>query len=989
MKELNPIQNLFSDFEKILNFIRLKNKASADSFETVENKINIELWMKAKTQDDTYLTYLPYWTFSMFQKVLPNIRHLDFKKWKEKPFQVPLLFRETLRTEGRKAFLEEYEEKNDYYRMLMGIPPLGSDEDDFLYLSNNLALEFGVSQKIPIHKLPNSIQNEFLKTDEYKQLLDDNPKANYLRYIGKNRIDNFVARRAKDFEIIRYPDDQYNINPYLLSEFKRLYNQYRDYIMGNLYNPVFENSYPNYRHFMGLLIMFYTLLQLSNSCTEALNNNTFLDDSAIYLIFSLYGIPENVTLNSSVRRKIVQSIHKLIQNKGTSDIFYNLIEILGYKNTEINQLLLMKGQVFENNQATSNYNPYFLELNLSDQNPYKTIQNNQAKKYSYKEIVSLDEEWIDDQEVQSIIHNRNYSVSNSKFLTISSQISQFDYLAESIFLLRFLLDTKNLTANEMIQIPDLFGNEEFSIYDTVVALIAAVCKNSKIKGIIDVNHKPIPVAGFNFNLDSDLITDYINNSKYLEKDKIKLFLDNIYAENVIDLNRVYNDIIIPVRDWLKYKISIALNKEEFLEYENIYKALFTVDIDKTKIFNDYKTPIETIKQKYSISDQDFQAFQLFYPHFTNGKTAEAQNIYQTQYRTPFLDYNHQVTWFIPIQIETLSGTDNRGNLYFYDLLNSENSMEITNSSNLRIFMDYENDNWVINQKAVEKAIEEINKLNDNELVKAYFQVRTIANETIFKKGQALPDSIRNPRIFKEILIQKLQMDSLGLSSPPETFIEHLYSRNQTLFNFVESELFETNHQVWLEGLTKIVLALETNLNLYLKFFEESIIGTELFFKPLITLINHFKSTFVKLIKTNFIYLIDEKVDSGGNSAMLKFFENIKMTLYFVILAKKGYHSQFGFFDTEKSSKRKIVFSDWKSFLKGGIPFQEELKFFKNGNEVDPSNKPSLWFIGESDQGRWSDENDFIYKTRNSKERAINAYKFDFESWKNFVESYIH
>ena len=116
MKELNPIQNLFSDFEKILNFIRLKNKASADSFETVENKINTELWMKAKTQDDTYLTYLPYWTFSMFQKVLPNIRHLDFKKWKEKPFQVPLLFRETLRTEGRKAFLEEYEEKNDYYQ---------------------------------------------------------------------------------------------------------------------------------------------------------------------------------------------------------------------------------------------------------------------------------------------------------------------------------------------------------------------------------------------------------------------------------------------------------------------------------------------------------------------------------------------------------------------------------------------------------------------------------------------------------------------------------------------------------------------------------------------------------------------------------------------------------------------------------------------------------------------------------------------------------
>lgn len=925
MKELNPIQNLFSDFEKILRFLRLKNKAVADAYETTENRINTELWIKAKTQDDTYLTYLPYWTSSMFQKVIPNTRSTDIKKWKEKPFQVPLIYRETLRTDGRNAFLNQYEEKNNYYRMLLGIPNIGLDEDDFFYLSSATALELGASTTTPVHKLPDSIQNEFLKTDEYKQLVEDHPEADYLRYLGKNRIDNFIARRAKDFEIIRYPDDQYNINPYLLTEFKRLYNQFRDYVMGNLYNPVFENSYPNYRNFMGLLIMFYTLLQLSNSCTEALNNNAFLDDSAIYLIFSLYGIPENVTLNSSVRRKIVQNIHKLIQNKGTSDVFYNLIEILGYKNTDINQLFLMKGQLFENGQATSNYNPYFLELSLKDENPYKTIQNGKAKKYSYKEIVSADEEWIDDEEVQSIIHNRNYSVSNSKFLTISSEIAQFDYLAESIFLLRFLLDTKNITANELIQIPNLFGNEEFSIYDITIALIAAVCKNSKIKGLIDTNHPPIPVAGFNFNLDSDLVLDYVNNSKYLEKNKIKLFLDNIYAENLIDLNRVYNDIIIPVRDWLKYKISIAVNKDEFLEYENIYKALFTVDIDKTKIFNDYKTPTQIIKDKYEITDEDFKAFQAFYPHFTNGEKATFENLYQTQYKTPFLDYNHSVSWGIHLQIDTDHGVDDRGYLYFYDVLNLENSMEIENNSNLKIFMDYENDEWKINQKAVNKAIEEIRKLNDNELVKAYFQVKTRVESTTYRKGELLPESIRNPKIFKEILINKIQMDSLGLSSPPETFIEHLYSRNQTLFNFVQSDLFETNHQEWLDGLTKIVLALETNLNLYLKLFEESIIGTDLYFKPLITLINHFKSTFVKLIKSNFLYLIDDKIDSGGNSGMFKLFERIKMTIYFVILAKKGYLSQFGFFDAEKSSKRKTVFNDWNSIFKGGIPLKGRTK----------------------------------------------------------------
>ena len=874
--------------------------------------------------------------------------------------------------------------------MLAGIPHLGSDEEDFFYLSETLANELGISSKIPIHKLPDSIQNEFLKTDEYLELLKNNPNAKYLNFLGKNKIDSFTARKAKDFEIIRYPDNQYNINPFLLMEFKRLYNQYRDYIMGTLYNSVLENSYPNYRNFMGLLVMFYTLLQLANSCTEAVNNNTFLDDISIYLIFSLYGIPENITLNSSVRRKIAQSIHKLIQNKGTSDIFYDLIEILGYKNTDINQLLLMKGQQFSEGTALDSYEPYFLELNLKDNNPYKTIQNGNVKRYSYKEIVDKDEEWIDDSEVQSIIRTRNYSVSNSKFLTISSKFSQFDCLFESIYLLRFLLDTKNVTSNEMIQVPDLFGNEEFSIYDLTIALIAAVCKNSKIKGIIDTNHLPIPVSGFNFNFDSNLLLEYVDSCEYVEKEKIKLFAENIYVENLIDINRVYNDIIIPMRDWLKYKISISNNRKEFIEYENIYKSLFSVDIDSTKIFNDYKTPIQTIKEKYSISDEDFRAFQLFYPHFNNGKTVINENILQSQYRTPFLSSNNEITWRIPIQIETDQGIDNRGYLYFYDILNSENSMEILNNSNLRIFMDYENEEWKLNQKAVDKAIEEIQKLRDNQLSKAYFQVKTIDKSIVYRKNQPLPDSIRNPKIFKEILINKIQMDSLGLSSPPETFIEHLYSRNKTLFNYVQSELFETNKEEWLNGLTKITLALESALNLYLKFFEESIIGSDLYFKPLITLINHFKSTFVKLIKTNFIYLLDDKIDSGGNSAMFKLFENIKMTIYFVILAKKGYKSQFGFFDAENYSKRKTIFSDFKNkMFNGGIPLREELKFFKNGIEMDPNEKPSLWFIGQSNQGRWSDENDFIYKTRDSKQRIINAYNFDFEYWKNFVESYIH
>ena len=51
------------------------------------------------------------------------------------------------------------------------------------------------------------------------------------------------------------------------------------------------------------------------------------------------------------------------------------------------------------------------------------------------------------------------------------------------------------------------------------------------------------------------------------------------------------------------------------------------------------------------------------------------------------------------------GEDDRGILYFHDILNSEDVREITNEDGTRIFMDYisNEEGWVLNQKAVDEA----------------------------------------------------------------------------------------------------------------------------------------------------------------------------------------------------------------------------------------------------------------------------------------------
>ena len=93
-----------------------------------------------------------------------------------------------------------------------------------------------------------------MSTSEYTTLVANNPDKKYLKYLGLYKIDILTARRAKDFELIRYSGGRSDINPNLVKEFGILYTDYREYVMSTLYNKQLETVYANYRTFMGMLI---------------------------------------------------------------------------------------------------------------------------------------------------------------------------------------------------------------------------------------------------------------------------------------------------------------------------------------------------------------------------------------------------------------------------------------------------------------------------------------------------------------------------------------------------------------------------------------------------------------------------------------------------------------------------------------------------------------------------------------------------------------
>jgi hypothetical protein len=1076
--QTGPLQNLFIDIKKIIEYMEVKNKPLADAYETEESKAFADLWIIAIEKKDSYITYAKWWTKNMFLEIDNSIRTIDFQSYVANPYTVPLKFREKLLEEGRKAFLTSYYERNPYYRMINGFPAL--DDIDYIYLSEELQKKYGIDEYTPVQEMPDNIQNLYMNTDEYQEVLTNNPDKGYLKYMGSKRIDIYTARKAKDFDIIRYPDYNFSINSVLLDNFAELYADYREYVMVVLYNNQLDDIYTGYRDFMGFLIISFALMQIGNRAIGESNRHRFLDDTTIYTLLSMYKIPSSLIVTNDTRRSLANQICKLIKEKGTDDVYYDLIQILGYQDVVINKLMLMRGDKFNddgsvamvqfiydhksgdltfygpdestytlelsedgellltvddndspeiedwyfivdnnnnlnvimpNSSINREVNPYFLALDILDTNPYETIANGKAKVYSYEEITQADPTWWDTEEVQTILKSREYTIADSKYITIESTIHQMEYLFESIYFSRMVIDNKLLISEYTMDISSLFDTP-VSIYDCVLGLICATCLSNGLDGTIYTEaEKLISISGFNFELDMELFDEFLETTSYVDKTRLKTYLTNLAIEEVSDISRVMNNVLYPLREWLEDKIVQSINREEYIEYESIYRALFTYDGNRNKILDDFEMPIKIIRNKYNISESDMQAFKHFYPRTIDGNayTVNEFNVYNnsSRYHYPFISLSNKINWYIHIIIDTPQGTDDRGYLYFHDVLNSNDIREITNSMGDRIFMDYEDseNGWQINTKAVNQALSLIDALPDDELKNASFQVYTPilnANGPYYDIGEKLPSSIRNTGVYKDILRDKIQMDINGLSEQATTYFELLKRSDENVYNLiVGNDLFNTDKELWLNNISNITTAIESELNLHMKYYEESIIGKDLYYKPLITLIKRFKSSLVEIIKTDIKFIFDSKMDMGGNSNMFKLFDNIFSTLHEIDIFGSGYESQFGFFDIPHSVKHKTILKDRSELIRmiigegfaaqhresrmGSIRMVDEMKFYKNGKEIDPTNHTSMWYNGEPGSGRYSDDEEVIFRTRIGTEKV--NLKIDMEGWKDYVESY--
>ena len=862
--------------QMIVSNAEFKNQELANIYETMESKINGELYVGAFLKKDTYKSY----TFddkAIYQTLLDNGFPEDrIYNCIQNPSMIPVSIRKKLLDDGRVARLKGYVELNKYYCNLAGLPFAGNDtvkpdrivtipDAFFRMYSGNGEIE----QNQPIHTMSQEYQEIFMNTKFYKETLEKYPDAEYLKYIGSNKIPIEVSRTSRDGEIIRLNTDKLSgyhrkfgnvtVSPDIVNAFLNTYKQTRDYVYNTLRGN-FSAIYPNYNSFIRFLTIYMAIGQTLNELMKKSSSMSFLNNASANNYFMLYGLP-SVVMEGQSMIDFLKKFRLLLMDKGTNTV-YRVKDYVGYKYTDIYTLVMVKQQVFENGipkyvydengKPTPAYNIVFRRLGTTNDNTSYFKSKESRVEYGWREIASGDPRWWwwNDPEVDSMLYEMNYTLSNSKYIQLSTHMSLSDIYWQSIILLRGLLDMRNVTQYSNIAINYDFGtNDGVTVFDAVLMLVVIMnwCMNT-VKGnfsgklyyandeydgteaCLDMLFKglnndgspmplepgrPFKVSSFNFDVRTKN-SDFYNSLyeyDYLEPKTFINMLDKALDKVTKSPGELMMNDVRKLYDFLVNKLLKSTTIHEFRQVTDAFNNLFLVDPDSSKWFdNEEVDTIKLISTKYGISNEDITTFASFCMNIPD------EPVFKVQYNE-----NDYIVKFGNIMNEDVKTYKIDGEAMF---------------------------------------------LKDD-FMEAYFDALDKYTSRSIKES-SLPNIIKLNYI--NILKDKALLDVNQNTNGPQTFESLLLLQNPSLYTKLIEIRKDGGSLIFV--MRAIIKALETYTNSELSALEFSAIGHNEYIKILKEIISYFKSYMVEFTKEEFSYIMDGLFDNGGNSNMLKLYDEI-------------------------------------------------------------------------------------------------------------------
>lgn len=630
----NPLEDLYEDFQRIVKQAVIKFQVKAEMYETMETKMWADQYIAAKNKQDTFYSYTDYDEDDVREAGLMHSLHLIELVREGRYTEIPQMYHQPLLEVRRKFVIKTFEEQNEYYRCLNGLPPLDREAKFWYYVPKSIAKRYKIDEDIPIHKIQDYYNNiepghgdYLIHALEGLGILDkiyaEHPYDAYVQFIGSKRISIQHAREAKNFEIIYMNQGALKTIEY--DEFIRIYEECRLYFMTVIYQREHRKVIEYYDNFIGMCIMLMAIWHLVQRAMPLGINREFFRDSGIRMLYEAYGVPYDMTIDDIQQKQITQDLNLLIQWKSTNKCLYDICDLLSFTRINIYKYYLCKVQKYDvygapiiaykdrfNNDTgeidrvpdyEKMFDVFFQKLELNDENFIKSFYSN-VNREDYDQITTDDPFWWEDSKLYKELWETQFNYVESKYISLGINYSMTEMMYECIMVLKMLMKFREELSSITFTLPKIDPDLKVTLFDCVILLECLFCKKHHLRGEIiaiptqvlnvleymhDIDNQDFTVDAFGFDFDllqpgneegEKVLRNVLNNLNEEDYKKFRNYLSILSIDgNATNQEKVkaFNEMFKNLRglsDWISYKLSETHSRQEYEALKEFYRTAY-------------------------------------------------------------------------------------------------------------------------------------------------------------------------------------------------------------------------------------------------------------------------------------------------------------------------------------------------------------------------------------------------------------------------------
>lgn len=524
------------------------------------------------------------------------------------PESIPQDKRETVLENAKQEVIDNYEELNNYYRMLYGLPPVGytnvyATEEDILTVPSTISIDIS----IPVHEMDVGTIEILDQYDVLETMYQEDPENRaYLRYLDK-KIAPYAARKASAFATLYVPTID---STELSDEYKDRLEVNRRYAITALYSQAYKYESDYYDNFIAIFIILNTMVDMISRVQEFIARKEVFDLRTCRYIFESYGVEYFPRIPLRYQILMVKNLHQLLKYKSSAHCMIDICSLFGFDNIQIFKYYLLRNR---NSDKNGNYsftgNPEedfdlkFVKIPIDE--AMDDYIRDPAYQVGYDEITIGDATWdggLDHDDVKRYHQELNFNYTRTKYLSVDAMYDLAKIATQQAYFFNMLYDNVEVEENIVVTVP-MISESPVKVADLFTFLTVLTYRYYGIKDtMLDTASKVLTVYGFNFNADMSALAalfDKFNAHSLFRKIRsVRANTGMTLADEAITIAKsALEAFIVPegqipsfnqlmnifknnldVRDILVQGMRDADNKRLYETYKTLYDSLMTMEL---------------------------------------------------------------------------------------------------------------------------------------------------------------------------------------------------------------------------------------------------------------------------------------------------------------------------------------------------------------------------------------------------------------------------